>query len=112
MNEKMKAFADKMFKVGTPECAITCGVAALVLAVLILLFGFWQTVLLLALMLLGMFIGGVKDKKGWLRNMVNRLFPPRTVQPYKADDVHINVEEKEQAAETEEEKAEESATEE
>ena len=94
MNEKMKAFMDNMFKVGTPECAIFCGVTALVVAVLILLLGFWQMLLVVALLLLGVFVGGVKDKKAWLRNTVNKLFPPRAVQPYKADDVHITKEEK------------------
>ncbi|MBR6525161.1 MAG: DUF2273 domain-containing protein [Clostridia bacterium] len=94
MNDKMKTFTENMFKIGTFECAAFCGAAALVIAVLILLLGFWQTVLVLAFLLLGLFLGGVKDKKGWLRNVINRLFPARQVTPYKAEDVRINREEK------------------
>lgn len=109
MNDKVKAFTENMFKIGTFECAAFCGVTALVVAVLILLLGFWQTVLVLAFLLLGLFLGGVKDKKNWLRNAINRLFPARQMTPYKAEDVRINREEKtvEKAEEKTEEKAEE-----
>ena len=110
MSEKMKAFTENMLKVGTPECAIFCGVTALAVAVFILLLGFWQTVLVAALLLLGVFVGGVKDKKNWLRNVVNRLFPARTMTPYKADDVRFAKEEKqEKEQENKQEKKQEAA---
>lgn len=83
MNEnKWSAFTKNMFKVGTPECAVFFGAAAMVLALLFLLVGFWKTLLIAALVLAGAFIGGVKDKKEWLRNLVNRLFPPKQNAPY------------------------------
>lgn len=93
MNDKMKAFANNMFKVGTFECAVFCGTVALVVAVLILLFGFWETVLVALLLAVGLFVGGVKDKKNFLRSLINKLFPPRHVKPYKAEDVRITKEE-------------------
>ena len=92
MNDKCKAFMEKMLKVGTPECAIFSGVVAMVCALLILLLGFWETVLVALLAAVGAFIGGVKDKKEWLRNVINRLFPARNPVPYKADDVSIHKE--------------------
>lgn len=92
MNDKCKAFMEKMLKVGTPECAIFSGVVAMVAAIFILLLGFWETVLVAILALLGVFVGGVKDKKEWLRNGINRLFPAKTAVPYKAEDVNIHKE--------------------
>lgn len=76
-NERWKNFAQNMFRIGTPECAVSFGVIAMVLALLFLLLGFWQTLLIAALVALGTFIGGVKNKKEWLRALINRLFPPK-----------------------------------
>lgn len=77
MNDKWKNFVRNMFKIGTPECALFFGAAAMVLALLFLTVGFWETILIALLVCVGAFIGGVKDKKEWIRKAVNRLFPPR-----------------------------------
>ena len=89
MNDKFNTFSKNMFKVGTPECAITFAVIAMVLALFFLLLGFWQTLLVAALILVGAFIGGVKDKKEWVRNAVNKLFPPRQNIPYREQNPEI-----------------------
>lgn len=89
MNDKWNAFTKKMFKIGTPECAVTFALVAMVLALLVLLLGFWQTLLVAVLALVGAFIGGVKDKKEWVRNTVNRLFPPKQNMPYREQNVEI-----------------------
>ena len=90
MNDKWNAFTKNMFKVGTPECAITFAVIAMVLALLFLLLGFWQTLLIAALIVVGAFVGGVKDKKEWIRNAVNHLFPPKQQIPYR--ELHPEIE--------------------
>ncbi len=77
MSDKWKNFVQNMFKIGTPECALFFGAAAMVLALLFLTVGFWETILIALLVCVGAFIGGVKDKKEWIRKTVNRLFPPR-----------------------------------
>ena len=77
MNEKWNAFTKNMFKVGTAECAIFFGVVAMVLALMFLIAGFWETILIAALIAVGAFVGGVKDKKEWIRNAVNHLFPAK-----------------------------------
>ena len=82
MNEKWKNFAHEMLVVGTPECAVFSGAAAMVLALLLLTLGFWKTLLVTAIVCVGAFIGGVKDKKGFIARIVNRLFPPKTPVPY------------------------------
>ena len=77
MNEKWNAFTKNMFKVGTAECAIFFAVVAMVLALMFLIAGFWETLLIAALIAVGAFVGGVKDKKEWIRNAVNGLFPAK-----------------------------------
>lgn len=83
MNEKWKGFFRQMLTVGTPECAIFFGAAAMVLALLFLLLGFWKTLLVALLVGVGAFLGGVKDKKGCISRVINRLFPPKNTVPYR-----------------------------
>ena len=79
----------KIFQIGTAECAIFFAFLAMVLALLFLSLGFWKTVLIAVLMALGLFIGGVKDKKGWISEKINRLFPPKQTVPYHANNEEI-----------------------
>jgi len=80
---KVKNFMKNMFRVGTPECAISFALVAMVLAIMFLVVGFWQTLLILALMLVGAFLGGVKEKKKWFQGIINKLFPPKQNIPYR-----------------------------
>lgn len=77
------SFFDRAFQIGTPECAVFCAVVAMVLGLLLLWVGFWNTVLIFLLMLLGAFIGGVKNKKQWIKKMLNRVIPDRKSIPYR-----------------------------
>ena len=51
-----------VFRIGTPECAVFCGVLAMVLGLLLLTVGFWNTVWIALLGAVGGFLGGVKEK--------------------------------------------------
>ena len=86
---KLQHFAKNMFKIGTPECAIFSAVVAMGLALLILLVGFWSTMLIALLVAIGAFIGGVKDKKQWLRDKINKLFPGPQAMPYREENEAI-----------------------
>lgn len=81
--------AKNALKIGTPECAVFMALTAMLVAVLILLAGFWGTVLLVAFIALGAFIGGVKDKKKAIADLINRLFPARQVSMGKTGDEAI-----------------------
>jgi uncharacterized membrane protein len=81
---KKNGFTAKILQVGTAECAIFFAVVAMVLAVLMLYLGFWKTLLIAALVCVGLFLGGVKNKKAWLAQWINRLFPPKSNVPYRA----------------------------
>ena len=113
-DNKLGRFAQNMFHVGTPECAIFFAVAAMVLALLFLALGFWRTMLVAVLVLAGAFLGGVKDKKEWISEKVNRLFPPKASVPYKEtnEDIQRAVREARQAREQQETEADEAPAEE
>lgn len=81
--KKFNTFMRNLFKVGTPECAISFAVIAMILAILFLLVGFGKTLLILGLMLIGAFLGGVKDKKKWFQGIINKLFPPKNSIAYR-----------------------------
>ncbi len=53
----------KIFTPGTVECAIACAIIGVLTALLLLWAGFWKTLLVVALVAVGAFIGGVRDKK-------------------------------------------------
>ena len=90
MNDRQsRSFFENMCKIGTPECAIFSGAVAMALALLYLTVGFWKMVLFFLVVMLGVFIGGVKDKKGWLKRLINRLFPARQMVPYREENPEI-----------------------
>ena len=79
MNEnRPDSFLRNMFRIGTPECAVTFSVTAMILAVLYLLLGFWKTLFIAAFTALGAVAFGVEDKQEWLKDIINRLSPPRS----------------------------------
>ena len=75
-----------ILKIGTSECAVFLALVAMLAAILILLTGFWSTVLIAVCVALGAFIGGVKDKKKAVSDFVNRVFPARDASVGKPGD--------------------------
>ena len=73
LNEWIK----EMMTWGTPACGLFCGVCGVILAILLLSIGFWKTLFVAALCLVGAFLGGVKNKGDFIKNAINRLFPPK-----------------------------------
>lgn len=115
-DNKKAIFTARILQVGTAECAIFFAILAMVLALLFLSLGFWKTVLIAVLVCVGLFLGGVKNKKEWITDRINKLFPPRQNMPYRSeqDDLHkavkAAVEKAGEAAEAPEEEAEEEST--
>ena len=58
-----KRFLQKVFSTGTPHCAVACALVAVFIALIGLWAGFWRALLFAAVVTIGAFIGGVKDKK-------------------------------------------------
>ena len=66
----LKSFFAQMLTPGTGACALFGAVVGLVFAVLCLTIGVGKALLIGIFCLIGAFIGGVKDKKAFLRRIV------------------------------------------
>lgn len=66
-------FIKRVFTPGTVECAVACGLLGILVALMLLWIGVWKTLLIVVLVGIGIFIGGVKDKKGFLQRLMNKF---------------------------------------
>ena len=64
-------------KRGTPAFGIVIGLALVALGALVMLIGFWKTLILAALFAIGYFIGTVENKSDFIKSTANRLIPNR-----------------------------------
>lgn len=76
-DDEANAFVRSLVTVGSPVCAAFWAVLGIVLAVLLLTIGLWRTLFIAALAALGAFLGGVRSKSRFFRDLINRLFPPK-----------------------------------
>ncbi|MCL2866238.1 MAG: DUF2273 domain-containing protein [Clostridia bacterium] len=67
----------ELFTIGTPQCAVICGMIGALLALSFIFLGIWKTLFIILLGLIGVYAGGVKDKGEGIKKIVNRLFPPK-----------------------------------
>ncbi len=97
----------KYLQVGTMECMLLCMGVALLIGIGFFTLGFWRTLLLAVLLLIGMFIGGVTNKREMMSDISNKLFPARAQQAARnlqlADQVRRTVNSKDFDDEPEEE---------
>ena len=66
-----KWLLQEIMQPGTPQAALFCGVIGVVVAMLILIIGFFKTMLIVLCCAVGIFIGGVKDKKAFLVRLIS-----------------------------------------
>ena len=64
----LKTFLSQMFTPGTVPCTLFGAVLGIVFAVLCLTIGAAKAILIAVCCLIGGFVGGVKDKKKFIRN--------------------------------------------
>ena len=99
----------KYLQVGTMECMLLCMGVALLIGIGFFTLGFWRTLLLAVLLLIGMFIGGVTNKREMMSDISNQLVPARAQQAARnlqlADQVRRTVNSKDFDDEPEEEPA-------
>jgi len=67
----------KFFQIGTPLCGLTFGLIGVIIAVLLLYIGLWRTLFIAAFFGAGYFLGVTSDKGETIKNLINKLFPPR-----------------------------------
>ena len=62
-------------KRGTPGYGILIGAALVALGALVMIIGFWKTLILAALFAIGYFLGTVENKSDFIKNTANKLIP-------------------------------------
>jgi uncharacterized membrane protein len=67
----------KKLKMGTPAMGIAIGLGLVGAAVLVMLIGFWKTLLLLALFGIGYFLGTVENKQEFIKDTANKIIPEK-----------------------------------
>ena len=64
-------------KRGTPMYGIVIGAALVALGALVMLIGFWKTLVLAVLFAVGYFLGTVENKSEFMKNAANKLIPDK-----------------------------------
>jgi len=64
------------FKPGTPTAKVYYGVSFFVIALLIVLIGFWKTLFVAAVTLVGIFIGSAESLGKATSNLIDKIYPP------------------------------------
>ena len=67
----------KKLKMGTPAMGIAIGLALVGLAALVMLIGFWKTLVLALLFGIGFFVGTVENKQDFIRDTANKIIPAK-----------------------------------
>lgn len=76
MDERKYNWQD-LFKVGTPLCGMTMGVLGALTALMLIFLGFWKTVFIVLLAVIGYGFGAYTDKAEKLKAVINRIFPAK-----------------------------------
>lgn len=69
MHDSKKSFGKQLITPGTLPCAIGCVAVAIFTGLLLLWAGIWKTLLVAALVVVGVFVGCVKDKSQFIRKL-------------------------------------------
>ena len=67
-------------KKGTPACGIVYGAVLALAGALVMLIGFWKTLILCVLFGLGYFFGTVENKREFMKTAANKLIPDKEVK--------------------------------
>ncbi len=67
-------------KKGTPAYGLLLGGVLTLIGALVMIIGFWKTLVLCLLFGLGYFLGTVENKREFMKNAANRLIPDKEVK--------------------------------
>ena len=87
-------------KKGTPLCGLVLGAVLTLIGALVMIIGFWKTLVLCILCGLGYFLGSVENKREFMKTTANRLIPDKEVKVIDLKSELIREQEISQAAET------------
>lgn len=66
-----------LLRVGTPLCGLVCGLVGVMIALALLLLGFWRALFVALFFAAGYFVGAYRNKTEIIKGWINRLFPPK-----------------------------------
>lgn len=69
--KSFKEIVSSLLEPGSRQAMLFYAVLGLIVAVLLLTIGFWKTLLIVLCCLVGAFIGGVKDKRAFIRGILS-----------------------------------------
>ena len=67
-------------KKGTPAFGLVLGAVMVALGALVMLIGFWKTLVLCLLFAVGYFLGTVENKREFMKNTANKLIPDKEIK--------------------------------
>ena len=67
-------------KKGTPLCGLVLGAVLTLVGALVMIIGFWKTLVLCLLFGLGYFLGTVENKREFMKTTANKLIPDKEVK--------------------------------
>ena len=67
-------------KKGTPAFGLALGAVMVALGALVMLIGFWKTLVLCLLFAVGYFLGTVENKREFMKNTANKLIPDKEIK--------------------------------
>lgn len=75
--EKLTENMKRAFKPGNPEAKICYGALFFIIAVLFAVFGFWKTLFIAALTLIGVFIGSAETLGKATAKLIDKVYPEK-----------------------------------
>ena len=87
-------------KKGTPLCGLVLGAVLTLVGALVMIIGFWRTLVLCLLFGLGYFLGTVENKREFMKTTTNKLIPDKEVKVIDLKSELIREQEISQGAET------------
>lgn len=75
--EKFSEYMKKAFKPGNPEAKICYGALFFTIAVLFAVFGFWKTLFIAVLTLVGVFIGSAETLGKATAKLIDKVYPEK-----------------------------------
>ena len=91
-------------KKGTPLYGLVLGCGLTLIGALVMIIGFWKTLVLCLLFGLGYFLGTVENKRDFMKNTANKLIPDKEVKVIDLKSELIREQEMSQAASEKSEK--------
>lgn len=77
MMDHQEGFGRRFFQVGTPQCGFLFAMVGVVIALMLIFLGFWNTLVTVLFALIGYALGAFTNKTVAIKSYINKIFPPK-----------------------------------